>query len=373
MDKIARLRMTQYHDRETSRFLAVAGLCYGLVYSIVFGLTTWGYDAMALARSNAEMAWGKLGLGLPLVLLLGGLAGYVAGRRAQAGLWIAVFGVLGVVAGLIAGAMPFGGQSLLTWIAESRLRGTPVYPYGPAGIARMWFAAAINGAVGTGAGLLGHVLTEMAWNRAPNVGKLDIRTLAVILWCVPLAVLPGIATDDNVNSDLRAGLTATHRGLAAPALGEDAPGGVEAYREQFTDSYVLHLVSVDLETQTSSVVDAEFDNGVVARCTVFGDSITGCPPISTQFHTWMDALIQDALDNSGEVRIAEYANRLVVDPGTVDWLATQSARMSDDYEIYRETQRGGHVIMSARFTTPFVLTCQFWGAAPVTLDSCRLQ
>ena len=85
------LAATPLHDQEekTGRLSRTTGLGYGLAHALIFGLSVWGYDAYALARSNAELAWAKLALGLPLLLLIGAAAGGLAGRRDRAGVWVA--------------------------------------------------------------------------------------------------------------------------------------------------------------------------------------------------------------------------------------------------------------------------------------------
>jgi hypothetical protein len=44
--------------------------------------------------------------------------------------------------------------------------------------------------------------------------------------------------------------------------------------------------------------------------------------------------------------------------------------MSQRYQIFRETQRGGWVVMAAGFETGYRLTCRFHGARPVVLERC---
>jgi hypothetical protein len=56
----------------------------------------------------------------------------------------------------------------------------------------------------------------------------------------------------------------------------------------------------------------------------------------------------------------------------LSWLASQREMMSELYQVSRDTQRGGWVIMSARFDSGYVLTCDFYGDAPAVLQGCNL-
>jgi len=66
----------------TRAVLLRAGAGYGLLFGLGFALYVWGYDTLTLSRSSADMAWGKLTLGLPCLLVIGGLAGLLGGAVA---------------------------------------------------------------------------------------------------------------------------------------------------------------------------------------------------------------------------------------------------------------------------------------------------
>jgi hypothetical protein len=244
---------------------------------------------------------------------------------------------------------------------------------GSAGNARMWFFTAIHAALGAGAGLLGHVVTVKSWNLGPATGDFSLRACSVLLWCVPLASGAGIAVDDLINRDLRTGYVSVNQLISRAPGDDDAHADLEALRGRFTDAYVLHLVEYDLESQYSSTVDVAFTNGFIMRCRVFGSSVGGCQPISTQFETWMDAIVQEGLlDNPGTI-IADYTTRLMVDPDTLAELPAQKGYMSETYAIRQETQRGGTVVMAADFTTSYTMSCYFHGATPAMLDRCQFR
>jgi len=362
---------TRFQDAEARRVALVAGTGYGLIYALAFGLTAWGYDTLVLARIHAELAWVKLAVGLPILLLIGAVAGHLAGRKGRAGIWIAVWSLCAALMALLVGAMPFLGYNVAIWAGKPRARFVNVYPMHDAESVRMVFVAAITGFMGTVAGLVAHLLLEKAWDLSSAGGRMSLRSWAVLLLGVPIAVLPGMACDNIVNSELRARQRVVYDIISTGPDEGGTHGNVDPYRGQFSSNYTLHLVSYDLEGQ-KEVVDVAFDNGFAVRCTVLGLGLAGCPPVSPRFEAWMDALIQDALEGGQGTRLREYADRLSVGVDTLEWLARQDRRISENYEIIKEAQHGGWVIMSARFDTRYLLTCHFLGDAPVVLQRCEL-
>jgi hypothetical protein len=136
--------------------------------------------------------------------------------------------------------------------------------------------------------------------------------------------------------------------------------------------YTLHRVGTDPETLDRQVVDAAFDNGVVVRCGVSDRALTGCLTIAPEFARWMEALVRAGLGEGSEAELALLAGQLYVGDDALSWLASQGERMREPYQVSRDTQRGGWVVMSARFESGYILTCDFYGDAPVVLQGCNL-
>lgn len=368
------LQSTRFRDREAQRLSRTAHVGAGVLYAAALALTVWGYDAILLARYAVESPWAKLAIGAPAMLGIGLLAGLAAGRRHHAALSIVAWIVSGFLLGLVAGWIPYGGPTLAAWLTEPRLRGVALYPMGAAGYTRMWFMATVTGAVGAAIGLLIHLLVEKAWDLAKPEGVMSARSWLVLLACTPLAVLPGIACDDIVNSDLRYAPQAVHSLIAEPA-GEAtsiSEASISSYRGQMEGPFTLHRVASDLEL-SDATLDAAFLNGLVVRCTVLGDIVTGCQPISIRQEEWMHALLSDARSDGDRSQLAGHANRLSVDPGVVAWVAAQRSRTGGSVEISRDAQRGGWVIMDARFGASAIMECYFHGSSPVILDHCQWQ
>lgn len=74
------------------------GLSYGVVAGLAFSFTLWGVDGWRLSQSYAYFPWTKFVAGMPLAVLVCGLAGWLTARfeRPLVGvfLWIAAAGAL---------------------------------------------------------------------------------------------------------------------------------------------------------------------------------------------------------------------------------------------------------------------------------------
>ena len=360
------------HDAGTRRDSRLAGLTYGLIYCLAYGLTVWGFDALVLSSASAELAGAKLAAGLPLLLLVGAAAGASAGRSARAGAWVGAWMAGGTLIGALAGTMPSVGLNLATWIVEPRVRGITIYPLGAAGTARMAFAAAFMGCVGSAVGLGGHVLVERVRGARSPAGRMSGRSWATLALILPLAALPALVVDEVVNRPLRAGQRVVHRSISTNPTSGGEEGETAAYGDLFAATgYTLHRVSADPATLDRQVVDAAFDNGVVVRCGVSDQALTGCLPIAPEFAGWMETLVRVGLGEGSEAELAALAGQLYVSDEALGRLASQVEMMSEPYQVSRDAQRGGWVVMSARFETGYVLTCDFYGDAPVVLQGCE--
>ena len=360
---------TLSRDEEAHRLHRLVGLGYGLTYSLAYGLTAWGIDAWVLARARAELAGARLAVGLPLLLLIGAAAGAVAGGSARAGAWVGVWIGAGALIGSVVGLMPYAGLSLATWIAEPRLWGETTYPMGHAGAARLAFTVVLTACAGAAAGLLGHVAADKVLRTASPVGQTRGRRWAWLALGLPVAILPALIGDEVVNRPLRAGQKTVHTALSAGPSGETGQSEI-APRASSGLGYTLHRVTHDPQALGQQTIDAAFEDGAVVRCQVSDETLAACRPIAPEFEAWMDALIQDALQGGSGTALAPYAGRVSVSPDAESWLASQRGAMGKRYEISRDTQRGGWVIMSARFGTGFALSCYFHGASPVVVDHC---
>jgi len=373
---------TSLDERTARRRFRWAGLGCGLLCGLGYALATWGYDAWALARSGADLPWPKLEIGLPILLLLGALSGALVARSARAGAWVGVGLAGGALAGLVAGPMPFAGSNLATWIAEPRLRGVNVYPLDPSGAARTLFVVIATACMGAAIGLVCHVVVERVLRLAGQPDRRSRWAWAVLLLCLPLGLLPGLIGDQVINRPLRLGPQAVATAISAGRGGDRSSGNVSPYQDLFPGpaGYILHLVDYDREPPAQATVDVAFDeasgstaggdSGPVVRCQTSGNELVGCASISSQFEAWMGALVQRARQGEQGTGLEPLPGQVSVGEDTLGWLASQREYLSDTYAVSWDAQRGGWVIVSARFDTGYVLTCYFHGSAPVVVDRC---
>jgi hypothetical protein len=205
-----------------------------------------------------------------------------------------------------------------------------------------------------------------------TAGRMSGRAWATLALILPLAALPALVVDEVVNRPLRAGQQVVHRSISTSPMGGSEEGETAAYRDLFAATgYTLHRVSTDPETVDQQVIDAAFDNGVVVRCGVSDQALMGCLPIAPEFAGWMEALIRAGLGEGSEAELASLAGQLYVDDDALSWLASQGEMMSEPYQVSRDAQRGGWVVMSARFESGYTLICDFYGDAPVVLQGCE--
>jgi hypothetical protein len=129
-------------------------------------------------------------------------------------------------------------------------------------------------------------------------------------------------------------------------------------------------VDYDLEEQGRATIDVAFGDGFVMRCEVAGRALSGCAPISPRFEAWMVDLIQAGLGEGPGLQLGPQARGISVSENVSSWLASQGEYLRGDYEVARDTQRGGWVILSARFDSGYALTCWLHGASPVLVDRC---
>jgi hypothetical protein len=362
---------------EVRRAFVTAGTAYGIVFALTFALITWGYDAVRLTISGANLAWAKLVVGLPLSLAICSLVGNLAALTPFTAVSVALWGLAGGLLGVIAGHVPFEGRNVVVWFLDRRLWGLVVFPFGSSEAVRTTLVLIIGAGVGAASGLLERLVLEWAWERSAPGGRMSIRSWAVLLACLPLTLLLTGATDELINQPLRApqqrvgqavSLTLAGKVEEAEARGLNI-GRVARFRDAFSNHFTTHLVNYELSQPQIALIDAVFDNGFALRCRTIGSGIAFCNAFSSELEGWMHDLIFAGLE--GERRwMASPEPSLSVDDRVVRWLQNHPAELSQTYELSRAGQQGRFVFISAQFDTGFEITCRFHGTQPVTVDQC---
>lgn len=367
----------RFNDQKVDKLFLSAGTAYGLVFGLAFALFIWGYDALLLASSSADLAWAKLLLGLPLTIAISSLVGRLAASSPSAAVSVALWATAGAVLGLLVGRMPFDGGNLAAWLTDRRMRGLVVFPYGSSAAARTTLVVVIGAGLGAAMGLIERLAIGWAWDRATPEGRMSARSWAALLVCLPLIALVAWAADDLVHRHLRTHQQTVDELIALTLAGanEEAElrginyASVARHRERLSDQYTIYLVEYDLDTHEMGNVDVAFDNGFALRCLTARVQVGYCGPISDMYQAWMDDLIHAGL--YGEQRwLNSPQNLLTVDDTVVAWLGGRNDQLSPTYEVSKASQRGAWVFMAARFDTGFEMVCRFRGVRRVLVDQC---
>jgi hypothetical protein len=147
---------------------------------------------------------------------------------------------------------------------------------------------------------------------------------------------------------------------------------IKPFRDRLAKRYVTHFVSFGTDTESwySAYVDVAFDNALVLRCSVSGETVVHCADFSQKFNGWMGDLIHAGL--TGEQRWAEDRMKLLlVDARVLAWLEDHRAQFTETYTLARTGQQGSWVFMTAQFENGFKMRCRFHGAPQVRVDRCE--
>jgi hypothetical protein len=374
-------------SKESRRLFLRAGTLYGLIFGLSFSLLCWGYDAVLITQSHAEFAWVKLLLGLPLTVIIFTLAGRLIAATSAAAVQISLGAGAGVLLGIIVGHLPYEGNNLAAWVADNRLWGLVVFPYGESAAAWTTLVAIAGGGIGALFGFLESLIVERAWDRATPDLKLSKASLASLLLCIPLVLVYVGMAEELVNQRLRLPQQRVSQLIEftlndATQAEFDAHGIsgwlMEPYRNDLSEDYTIHLASYSSEMgYTSTYVDAAFADGPVIRCSTteiggffsYNQRVIFCEEILPTYAEWTNQLITAAL--TGErVWLEDRQQPLEVEDTVVRWMESRSDQFSESYELARPSQRASWVFISARFETGFEMVCRFYGAAPVRVDQC---
>jgi hypothetical protein len=376
------------HEAEARKLFRSAGAAYGLTFGLSFALIIWGRDGALLALAKANMAWGKLLLGLPLAVIIASLAGWLASLFSSTAVYIVLWTVAGALLGWLTGRLPFDSGNIAAWLADQRLWGLPVLPYGESAQVRTQLLLFIGGGIGIAVGFLESLAVQWAWDRATPRGRMSLQSWIVLLACIPLVIPMATLAEDLVYQRMRIPQQRVSESvaLALSGAGEEAFKqrnlnyfAIDTFYENLSQNYLIHQVGYrDIGGYTSTQVDAVFEDGFALRCetTEVGMFLSPehrvliCADISKKYAGWMDDLIHASL--TGERRWLDDPMRtLSVEESVISWLKDHSDQFSESYQVTRMGQQGGWVFMSARFDTDLEMVCRFHGTSSVQVDQCE--
>ncbi len=360
------------------RLLRKLGLVHGLLLGLAVAAGAFGPDALALSTVPLPLLYPRLLLGSLLLIMVGGAAGWLAAWSGRAGLsgllWLLAAGLMT----WLTGHWPYEGRSLLIWLADRRFWGLPLYPFAPAGQARLLMAGFFFVLVLTILGLIQPYRLEGVLNALTPRDRLGAQ--AFFLLAAPLLAVVGLglAADNLVNRPLRVAPLLVHEAIRT---GRTYPGdlfalsrergvnynAIAGVREQMSAVYTLQPGKVELGMATDMIVVIHFDNGAWINCRVLADQLSHCYDASLPYLRGFAALLAA---QAPEVDCPQCVVR--AGEALSGWLRQRGERFTGPPQITRLAQWGAYVLMRADDPAGgYSVECLFAGFDPTTVQRCR--
>jgi hypothetical protein len=357
-----------------------AGAGYGVLFGLGFALLVWGYDALALSQSSADMAWAKLLIGLPCLLIIGGIAGIVGAWTPSTLVTTGVWAVTMAGIGWLAGHVPFTGISWLAGIIDPRFAGLTLWPYTDGNAVRTLLVMIAYTVYGFGVGYVETLATEWAWDRTTPEGRMKVGAWSVLLVAWLVALPPAFILDYLVMTPVRApqvrvaDLVETYLEGGEAAVAATGQSVIEARRNgpRFTPNYTIYFSGFDTSTDTlyAGYSDVVFDTGFALRCIVMGDRVTFCDDLSQKLDLRIGQMVQ-AAKTGKRPWLESQMKTFNVTEDVIAWLQTHQEQLSDSYSLVITAQKGNCMFVTAQFNTGTKIECRFHGNAIVTVDQCE--
>ena len=348
-------------------FTRAAGAVYGAVVAIVFALAVWGQNVAALRDISAALVWQHLALGLILFLPLGVLAGWLsASARWSAftlGWWI-----IGVaLMAWLAGRVPYEGLSFIARLSDPYPPPYPMYPISVPTAGFAGFCAVIGAFAGLFVGLLSLKALDKAWDYSTQRHRLGVRSVVVLFLCAPPLIIAGLMVDFQVNASLRdafVGIDKTIQTANDPAtdLLKARLPYMQSFRAQLSPNYTLRQVQSSDELN-SFVIDAQFDSGLLIRCSYGFSSMFLCSNLGQNVHDWMTQLMTVGHTTCVGCEVQ-------VESDTRSWLVATLPSMGQLREVKLLSHQGGWLYQRATFENGRQIDCRFSGSRPIKVDLC---
>lgn len=364
----------------TRAVLLRAGAGYGLLFGLGFALFVWGYDALVLSRGSVDMAWAKLLLGLPCLLLIGGVAGILGAWTPSTLLTTCLWAIALGGIGWLAGHIPFTGMSWFAGILDPRFAGLTPWPYTEGNALRTLLVVIAYTVYGFGVGYLETLAVEWAWDRTTPAGRMKLSAWAVLLVAWLVALPPVFILDYLVMADVRtpqvrvADLVSTYLEGGEAAVNATGQNIAEAQRHgaRFTPEYSVYFSGFDPTDKTfyTGYNDVVFDTGFALRCSVIGGRVSFCDDLSQKLDSRVSQMVQ-AGKTAARPWLEDRTRTFNVTEDVVVWLQTHRAQFSDAYHVTITAQKGHWMFVTAQFDTGAAMTCRFSGNTIVTVDQCE--
>jgi hypothetical protein len=269
--------------------------------------------------------------------------------------------------GWLAGRLPYEGLSFLARLNDPY---PPPYPMYPAGVTEAGLAA-LSGIIGAGAGLMVGLISptalSRAWDYSTKRHRLGVRSILALLLCAPPLIVAGLMIDFQVNASLREAFAAvdqTIKTAADPAadLVKARLPYMQPFRDQLSFSYTLRWAQSSTE-QTTFTIDAQFDTGLLIRCSYNFGNVSNCSNLGRNTRAWMSQLM-----TAGHMTCVGCDAQVA--RGTRRWLAAALPTMGNLRGVELLAHRGGWLYQRATFENGRRIDCRFSGNRPIRVDLC---
>lgn len=361
------------------RLTLISGLLYGLFYAIGFSILTWGIDGWFLNKYGDANPWDKLLLGLPVLILIGLLAGWLGSFTSTTLSSSLIWGAVGLAVGLIIGHIPFEGINFMSWLREPRSWGENIFIFGQAAQVRTILITIVTTIVGFILGGIKETAVHWAWDQGTQNHRLTWKSILVLWVSLPFALLQAGIADFFMNQPLREPQKAITESIKIildqeQILTDSQKVGMRSlqpYQQIITSDFETHLVGFSKSTESwySGYIDLEINSELILRCVTVGDRVVYCDDYSKRLHGWVGDLIQSGL-TAEQPWLQDPMKPLAVDPGVTSWLGSMQSQLTESFDTEIDRIIRGFYFLNVRFPTDFEMQCRFHGVEPVLVDEC---
>jgi hypothetical protein len=340
------------------------GLWLGLLSGLVFGLTAWGIDAVALGNASVDHPWDKLAMGLVFSLLTGGIAGWLTAVIDRAAAGLILWACAGIAYAWLAGHIPFDGLSALLRMSEPRLGEIVPYPFVASARVRTAFLMFVIGGLSAMGGTLELVLLDRARDAQSALG----RAISIGL-IVPFFVLAGVAADGIINRPLRDPLVAVDRVIGWAVDAQANPidptlarqrhlGAVSGIENLLGRPYRMSMGAYDPASLYSFSVEVDFD-GAWVRCSVLASVPGYCRETDSTYESAIPCLLRGGQDCGAAVA-----------GSAQPWIDQSAARNEVPASVRVLDHFAAVVLVDVSWPDGRRDVCIFRGVQPITLARC---
>ena len=352
-------------------------LLNGLFIGLALGLGAWASDVIRIARLPVTNYLPSLLLGFGVVLLIGGLAGWLSGRIARTPVTVLLWLLAGVAFMWVISYAPYYGRTFVVWLTDSRFWGRAVFPFmleatpGSLVLAGFFILLTLAGLAMVQNYRLENMASEMS-----HRGHMSARGWLGLLWPLPIVFLVSLITHNTMANPAAPAVAVTNQAILVARdyegdlrgleLGDGIDYGALRPVHDMLRGGDFTLSVVDVNPLTSTViVGADFADGGWVYCRVISDQLSFCYDASLPYTTGLHSLI------TGQPLPDPCRGCLLqTEDEAAAWLAERRDRFGPDPAIERLAQQGAHVQMRV---TGLDITAECWieGVAPVRLMSCE--